>query len=447
MIVPVYNPGDRLDACVDSLLGQTMPPGECELVFVDDGSTDGTGERLHALAAEHAHVEVRHIPNSGWPGRPRNVGLEVAAGEFAYFVDHDDWLGPEALERLHAAAVADDADVVAGRVVGHGKTVPRGFFARDRRGVAFDTPELLRLLTPHKLFRRSLLDAHGIRFPEGRRRLEDHVFVVHAYFHARRISVLADYPYYHWVAHGPDANASRGAVDPAAYYADVREVLDVVEAHTEPGPWRDALMAHWYRGKMLGRVGGRGWLRGDREQRRAVAAEVRRLALERFAPGAADGLAYNRRERARVLREGSFEELEALAAVEDGVRLRARAALAGGGELRLRGRVRGVPGGALDELGRPTLTVLLRSHGGQGEYALPARTETAVRGGEVTLESVTRLGSAALPAGTWDVIARANVAGFTAAARPFVRLDTTGDGGARLRRSLLPPSLRRLGRG
>ena len=44
-----------------------------------------------------------------------------------------------------------------------------------------------------------MLEAHGIRFPEGRVRLEDHLFVVHAYFHARAISVLADRPYYHWV--------------------------------------------------------------------------------------------------------------------------------------------------------------------------------------------------------------------------------------------------------
>ena len=62
------------------------------MIFVDDGSTDGTRRRLDALAAEHDHVRVEHIPNSGWPGRPRNVGLDLARGEFVYFVDNDDWL-------------------------------------------------------------------------------------------------------------------------------------------------------------------------------------------------------------------------------------------------------------------------------------------------------------------------------------------------------------------
>src|SRR3954454_21587976 len=136
---------------------------------------------------------------------------------------------------MHATARADDADVVIGRVVGHGKVVPRGFFARDRHAAAFDGPELLRLLTPHKLFRKALLDEHAIRFPEGRRRLEDHLFTMHAYFHARRISVLARYPCYHWVLRDDGENASTGEVDAAGYYGNVREVLDLIDEHMEPG--------------------------------------------------------------------------------------------------------------------------------------------------------------------------------------------------------------------
>jgi hypothetical protein len=111
------------------------------------------------------------------------------------------------------------------------------------------------LLTPHKLFRKALLDEHGIRFPEGRRRLEDHMMVVHAYFHARNMAILADYACYHWVHWGSGTNASYVAPDPAAYFSDVRDVLDVVDAHTEPGEFRDRLYGRWYRGKLLGRLG------------------------------------------------------------------------------------------------------------------------------------------------------------------------------------------------
>ena len=82
-----------------------------------------------------------------------------------------------------------------------------------------------------------MLVEHGIRFPEGRRRLEDHLFVVHAYFHAAGISVLADRPCYHWTLARPRRRTRRtGALDPEGYYGNVREVLDLVLEHTEPGP-------------------------------------------------------------------------------------------------------------------------------------------------------------------------------------------------------------------
>src|SRR4051795_2820689 len=128
VIVPVFNPGADIDDCIQSLLQQTLAPGELELIFVDDGSTDGTPARLDALAQTHGNVRVEHIPNSGWPGKPRNVGLDMATGDFVFFADNDDWLTPEALERLYATAVIDDADIVIGKVVGHGKFVPRRLF-------------------------------------------------------------------------------------------------------------------------------------------------------------------------------------------------------------------------------------------------------------------------------------------------------------------------------
>ena len=77
VIVPVYNPGSHIDDCISSLLGQSLPPEEYEIIFVDDGSTDETPARLDALAEEHPHVHVRHIENSGWPGRPRNLGIDI----------------------------------------------------------------------------------------------------------------------------------------------------------------------------------------------------------------------------------------------------------------------------------------------------------------------------------------------------------------------------------
>jgi glycosyltransferase involved in cell wall biosynthesis len=462
-IIPVYNPGSHIDDCVRTLLDQSLAADEYEVIFVDDGSTDGTPERLDELAAEHPNVRVEHIPNSGWPGRPRNVGMDLARGEFVYFVDNDDWLGHEALERLHAAALRDEADIVIGKVVGHGKYVPRGLFRRNRRSVTLEWNGLLGLLTPHKLFRRAFLEEHGIRFPEGRRRLEDHMFVVHAYFHAREITVLADYPCYHWVLRDGDANASMRPFDPATYYENLREVLDLVVEHTEPGPLRDRLLTHWYRGKMLGRVGGRFYLRREAEYRRELYEEVRRLALERYDWDVEAGLPFNLRVRSHVLRGGMFDALEALGTLEpelvtqvtvrevrrrgsdQQVHVEARVLV---GEEPLRFARRGerlfwippeaVRGGlteqqldVTDVLDASTVQVLVRSTVDRSEYVVPAEVETRLvpegKGSDDVVTQVvvararvapaTGAAGAPLPPGDWDVFGVVTVAGFSATAR------------------------------
>src|SRR5215210_3681758 len=300
-----------------------MPSGDYEVVFVDDGSTDGTGERLETLAAAHSNVKTLRIPNSGWPGRPRNVGIDAARGEFVYFVDHDDWIGPEALERLHAMAIADDADIVIGKVVGHNRSVPRSLFRENVHELGLRAAPF-NLLTPHKLFRRALLVDHGIRFPEGRRRLEDHMMVVPAYFKAKRMAILADYPCYHWVNWTAGANASYAPADPADYFADVREVLSIVDEHTEPGEFRDALYGRWYRGKLLGRLGRNAFLGRAEDHRRAVLAEVAELIDERFPPRLDSLLVHSYKLRAGLARRRDYDGLVALAELEDDLRASAR---------------------------------------------------------------------------------------------------------------------------
>ncbi|MCA1569156.1 MAG: glycosyltransferase family 2 protein [Chloroflexi bacterium] len=320
VVVPVYNPGRYIDDCIESILRQSLPDTEYEAIFVDDGSTDGTGVRLDELAAQHDNITSLHIPNSGWPGRPRNVGIDAAVGKYVYFVDNDDWLGDEALERLYECAEKNAADVVVGKEVGHGKGVPRHLFRRNIDDAVLGVAPLLDLLTPHKLFRRSFLDEHRIRFPEGRRRLEDHVFVMKAFFKASRISILADYPCYHWLLRPDASNATDRYADPRGYYENVREVLDIVDANTEPGPDRDRFYAHWYRSKGLHRLRGRTWATQPNAHALEVYAETRRLALERFGPGVARHLPCKFRVLSRSVLADRLDLVRAQAQIERGIR-------------------------------------------------------------------------------------------------------------------------------
>ena len=109
VIVPVYNTGEELKRCVDSILAQT----ECslELILVDDGSTDGSGALCDGYAARDPRVRVLHRENAG-VSAARNAGLDMARGEWVAFCDGDDWLEPDMYETLLGVGRTTGADCV-----------------------------------------------------------------------------------------------------------------------------------------------------------------------------------------------------------------------------------------------------------------------------------------------------------------------------------------------
>src|SRR6186713_2753816 len=100
VVVPVWNVAPWLGECLASVDGQTIGTAALELVAVDDGSTDGSGAMLDAYATGRPWVTVLHQANSGGPGAPRNAGVELARGRYVFFLDADDYLAPDALERM-----------------------------------------------------------------------------------------------------------------------------------------------------------------------------------------------------------------------------------------------------------------------------------------------------------------------------------------------------------
>ncbi|WP_405625716.1 glycosyltransferase [Streptomyces sp. NBC_00016] len=321
VIVPVYNPGPYIEDCLASLLRQSLPPDEYEVIFVDDGSTDATPALLDAAAAEDPRIRVVHQENSGWAGKPRNVGIDVSRGEYVMFVDNDDHLGDEALERMYAYGVANDADVVVGKMAGKGRGVPVELFRVNRPHATVDNAPLIDSLTPHKMLRRAFLDRTGLRFPEGRRRLEDHVFVTEAYLRADNVSVLSDYVCYYHVRRDDAANAGFQRFDPVGYFKNLREALDVVERYTEPGPLRDKLFRRWLRVEMVERLRGKRFLGLPEDYRRELFEEIHSVVVERFGPGVAAPLQPTQRVVAALAADGRYDDVVAFAEWEAGVGL------------------------------------------------------------------------------------------------------------------------------
>jgi glycosyltransferase involved in cell wall biosynthesis len=124
-VVTVYNKAPYLAACLDSLLSQESGP-PAEIVFVDDGSTDGSGELLRRLIAERGLTTAKVVTqaNAG-PGPATNRGAREASQPWLKLVDADDMLAPYALRLLHGEAAKHDLGLVYGGMDWYGAEGPR----------------------------------------------------------------------------------------------------------------------------------------------------------------------------------------------------------------------------------------------------------------------------------------------------------------------------------
>lgn len=257
LVIPVYNAMPYLRRCLDSVLGQTIGLDRLQVITVDDGSTDGGGRLLDQVAAAQPETfVVLHQPNSGGPALPCNRGLELATGRWVFFLGADDHLSPTALERLVSQGDAWDSDVIFGTMQGeNGRFVDQRIYRRTRRDVTFLDSALPYALSNTKLFRRSLLDEHRIRFALDLRVGSDQPFTVEALTRARRVSVLNDQVYYHAVKRA-DASNITYTMDWRTRLTDIAEVMAHIADVTEPGPVRDAVYTRhftWEISKLLGR--------------------------------------------------------------------------------------------------------------------------------------------------------------------------------------------------
>jgi glycosyltransferase involved in cell wall biosynthesis len=229
--------------CLESVQAQTLPAGRIELIAIDDGSTDGTGEYLEEFAARSAvPTRVVRQQNSGGPSGPRNTGLDLARGRYVFFLDADDHLGEQALQRMVAMADQYGTDVVLGRVEGVNRSAPKSMW-RDGdigRTDVFSSP-VKYTLSAQKLFRRALLDRHGIRFDESLTTGEDALFTMDAYLRADGISIVAGHTCYYLVGRDDGKHATkRGGYQ--RRFDSARALMRLIEDRVPAGARRDLLM-------------------------------------------------------------------------------------------------------------------------------------------------------------------------------------------------------------
>lgn len=174
IIVPVYKAEAYLHRCVDSILSQTFT--DFELLLIDDGSPDRSGEICDEYAQKDSRIRVIHKENGG-VSSARQRGLDEAVGEYTIHADPDDWVEPNMLEELYKKAKQDDADIVICDYfnnIGTKQTICRQCpSSLEPKQVLIELFQQLHGSCWNKLARRVCYKQYGIEFPRGINYCED----------------------------------------------------------------------------------------------------------------------------------------------------------------------------------------------------------------------------------------------------------------------------------
>jgi glycosyltransferase involved in cell wall biosynthesis len=201
VIIPVYNVKPYLGRCLDSVVNQTYR--NLDIILVDDGSTDGSGELCDDYQKKDSRLWVIHQENKGL-SEARNAGLARARGDLLAFVDSDDWLAPDAYTVAVSAHLDTRADIsVFGyyKVYEHKKKMEKpDFFIRPMVLTKQDAVHELILndrinnYAWNKIYNRNIFD--GLSFPPGR--IYEDIYIMHKLFlRAEKISVVCARIYYY----------------------------------------------------------------------------------------------------------------------------------------------------------------------------------------------------------------------------------------------------------
>lgn len=176
VIVPVYNSEKFISRCIKSVLSQSID--DWELILIDDGSTDDSGIICNDYAIKDKRIKVHHIENRG-VSNARNIGIECAEGKYILFLDSDDYLDSECIEKSYDLCEQNNLDVLQYSIV---RVYKDKAFSVDAKvvsimpGIDYLKTECGLLCAGGNIIKRALIG--GNRFPVGIKYGEDRMFLL-----------------------------------------------------------------------------------------------------------------------------------------------------------------------------------------------------------------------------------------------------------------------------
>ena len=199
VIVPVYNSSSFLKRCIDSLVNQTL--NDIEIIIINDGSTDDSEEIIKSY--NDPRIVLISKENEGLSAT-RNLGMKVAQGKYISFVDSDDWVELNFLEKLYTAVEKHGAEIAVAGIIRLHTTNKKYHIKYDKEIVTFDISEKLRLCDVpdkcyvwNKLYLASMLREKGVQFVVGRL-FEDIMFTPEVLYYSDKMVVVPETFYYYW---------------------------------------------------------------------------------------------------------------------------------------------------------------------------------------------------------------------------------------------------------
>ena len=250
VIIPIYNAKPFIESTIQDLLIQTYK--NLEIVAVDDGSTDGTGEVLDLLAKKNSQIKVIHKENGGAPSA-RNVGLENAEGKYVGFLDSDDRVDPEMYGCLMDVAEKNNADIVACGFIQeftdhidiiehHNNSAEPIIFegCQDCFDSIEECANCIDGYTWNKIIKKEKIGS--LRFYEDMKITDDLIFIYHLCEKVNRICKV-NIPFYHYrYVHSSLTKASKAKV----FIHDLERIDELIEWSSEKAPHCTAKLIRRY---------------------------------------------------------------------------------------------------------------------------------------------------------------------------------------------------------
>ena len=209
IIIPVYNTAKYLRNCLDSIIRQTLQ--EIEIILVDDCSTDGSGEICDQYAALDGRIVVIHNSMNIRQGKSRNIGIELAKGEYIGFIDSDDYIENDFFECLYKAAHIHAMDIAKAeciQIMSDGSQKKSSSLNDNiKKGISQGLPIFVTFTYEHwsAIYKKSLFSNPEVRYPDIRNG-QDVIFLMIITYYAQSIT-LTDKTHYYYRIH-PESTVS-----------------------------------------------------------------------------------------------------------------------------------------------------------------------------------------------------------------------------------------------